>query len=146
MDGELEDRPAKPVSNLVLKIQVTSQKNEKLAVKGIKCACRKSWCPSCGQKISVARFSEKISKWDWERVRQVILTVDPNLYPDPETALKTINKKKHIANAIRNLERTKGIKIENFQWVLEFYRNGFPHWHVFILVKKAGRARNDRWG
>ena len=40
---------------------------------------------------------------------------------------------------MRNLERTKGIKIEDYQWVIEFYRNGFPHWHVFTLVEKAGR-------
>jgi hypothetical protein len=138
--GQYGDRPAKLVPNLVCKNQLKSQNSNTKKFKGIKCACGKSWCPSCGKKTSVYRFTKKICDWDWSRVRQAIMTVDPNLYPDAEAALKTINREKYIPNAMRNLERTKGIEIEDYQWTLEFHRNGYPHWHVFILVENAGRA------
>jgi hypothetical protein len=68
------------------------------------------------------------------------LTVDHKIYENSEHALKTINGKRHIANIVRNLERTKGIKIIDWEWVIEWYRNGYPHWHLFLLVDKTGKA------
>jgi len=138
-----DKRTAKPSSNLVLKNQIRSQDDQngsKSKVKAIKCVCRKSWCANCGIRNAIKRFVERMLDWNWQHVRQVILTVDPELYENPEIALKTITRGKHIANAIRNLERTKGIKIIDWEWVLEWYRNGFPHWHVFILVGQAGKG------
>lgn len=133
-------RTAKPSPNLVLKSKVRSQNNKKKKIKGIKCVCRKSWCPQCGKKTTVSRFINRIKDWKWEYVRQVILTVDSQLYDDQEKCIKTINAKKHIANAIRNLERTKGVKIIDWQWTLEWHGNGYPHWHLFLLMEKKGKT------
>jgi len=131
-------RTAKPSPNLVLKSKIKSQ--NKIKIKGNKCGCGKSWCPQCGKKTTVSRFINKIKIWNYEYVRQLIFTVDPKKYENPEKCLKNINEKKYIANAIRNLERTKGIKIIDWQWTLEWHGNGYPHWHVFLLMEKKGKA------
>ena len=122
MHGEREKRPAKPVSNLVTKSQTTSQDGIKRIVKGVKCKCKKSWCPRCGLTTAIKRFVEKVSNWDWRYVRHITLTVDPKLYENPEKALKIINGKHHKANLVRNLERTIGINVIDWQWVIEWHR------------------------
>lgn len=126
--------------NLDLKSQSTSQDGKKHNIRVIKCSCRKSWCPSCGIKTTIKRFVDRIKHWDWRYVRQVVLTVDHKLYESPEHALMTINGKRHIAGLVRNLKRTKDIKAIDWQWVIEWYESGYPHWHLFILVDKAGKA------
>ena len=111
----------------------------KVAITGIKCSCGKAWCPRCGLRTAIRRFARRIKGWDWRFVRQVVLTVDPKLYESPEEALKEINGKRQIAGTVRNLERTIGVKVQDWQWVLEWHRNGFPHWHLFLLVDKPGK-------
>lgn len=59
---------------------------------------------------------------------------------NPEQAHKCISKKKRIAALIRNLERTQGINVLDWCWLLEWHKNGFPHWHLFLLVDKQGRS------
>ncbi len=126
--------------NLDFKSQTTSQDGKKRKIRAIKCSCKKSWCPICSKKTTIKRFSGRIKDWDWRYVRQVVLTVNYKLYEDPEQALMTINGKRHIAGLVRNLERTKGIKVIDWEWVLEWYKNGYPHWHLFLLVDKVGKA------
>ena len=133
-------RAENPPPNLVKTSAVTSQSSKRVIVKGVKCRCGKAWCPVCGKKTAIKRFVERIKDWNWKFVRQLILTVDPNLYPDPESALKAISNEKHIANAMRNLERTLGIIILDYAWILEWHRNQYPHWHLFVLTDKPGRA------
>ena len=131
---------AKPSPNLDFKSQITSQDGKRYKVKGIKCSCKKSWCRKCSKKTTIKRFIERVVQWDWRYVRQIVLTVDHRLYESPEDALLTINGKRHIAGLVRNLERTKGIKVMDWVWILEWYRNGYPHWHLVLLVDKIGKA------
>jgi hypothetical protein len=135
-----DQRTVKPSPNLDFKSQITSQDGKKFLVKGIKCSCKKSWCPRCGKKTTIKRFVDRVAEWNWKFVRQIVLTVDHKKYESPEDAIKTINGKRQIANLIRNLERTKGIKVKDWEWVIEWYKNGYPHWHLFLLVDKAGIA------
>lgn len=41
---------------------------------------------------------------------------------------------------IWNLRRTKEIGVVNWLWIMEFHRNGFPHFHLFIEVAIAGQG------
>ena len=125
--------------NLDFKTQIRSQ-DGKIKVRAVKHSCKKAWCPRCGLKSAIRRLAEWVREWDWRYVRQIVLTVDHRLYSSPEEALDTIKGKKHIAALIRNLERTKKIKIIDWVWILEWYKNGYPHWHLFVLVDKAGKA------
>jgi len=49
-----------------------------------------------------------------------------------------------IRQFIRDIERTSGIVIKDWMWVLEWHKNGAPHWHVFIETQegKAGMIGN----
>ena len=41
---------------------------------------------------------------------------------------------------MRDLQRTRGIIIDDWAWILEWHRDGYPHWHLFVNVAKKGKA------
>ncbi|MFH1890628.1 MAG: hypothetical protein ABIJ91_03635 [Candidatus Kuenenbacteria bacterium] len=101
----------KPLPNLVKIDELKSQGLEKYVVRGIKCKCGKSWCRVCSIKTVIKRFCEHVKDWDWQCVRELILTVDRNKFDSPEQASDFLSKNKRIAGLIRNLERTQEIVI-----------------------------------
>lgn len=105
-----------------------------------KCGCNHVWCPSCAKKKSLPAIQARMENMQWDHVRQVVLTIDPQRYPDPAAVYDEIRNKKALAGMINNLERTVGIKIIDWMWVLEWHRSGHAHWHVLIEVDQAGRA------
>jgi hypothetical protein len=75
---------------------------------------------------------------DWKRVRQVVLTVDREVFKSGQEALESMKNTKAIPNMIWNLKRVKGLGVIDWLWVLEWHGDGFPHWHLFIEVEKEG--------
>jgi hypothetical protein len=69
-----------------------------------------------------------------------MLSVDRAKFHDGRDAFDYITKKRGIGNFIRNLERTDGIKIDDWVSTLQWHRDGFPHWHIQIQVDLEGRA------
>lgn len=132
-------RAAEPSPILDLKNPSRSQRLGKIIVRGIKCKCGKSWCRVCSVKTVIKRFYEYVQGWEWQRVRELVLTVDRDKFENPEQAYTYLTKKKKIAGMIRNLERTQGIVVADWCWLIEWHKDGFPHWHVFVLVDKAGQ-------
>jgi len=105
--------------------------------------CSKDW-------INKEKF--ELSQLAWPRLRHVVLTVDPELYDNPQEAYEYFRKHRSVANLIRNLKRGKKVKvgkkwiqkykpvlIRNYRWYLEWYRSGYFHVHVLIEVDKQGR-------
>jgi len=125
----------------------------KMPVKVGNCRCRSVWCSSCHRIYYVPKYKDDIRKFDYPRTRQVILTVDRNKFENGFEALQTITQKKAISAFVRKLRNGKKRKIGN-QWiyeyepvkaskilsVLEFYQDGFPHWHLLVEVEKEGHA------
>jgi len=126
---------------------------EKIVTKIGNCMCKSSWCPRCHRIYYVPKYKEYINKFDYRKTRHVILTTDRNKFSNGFEALQTITEKKELSAFIRKLRNGKKIKIGN-KWiykhkpititraiaVLEFYRDGYPHWHLLIEVEKDGKA------
>lgn len=128
-----------PNSGASRPILVNNSKPKSQSLKAVKCKCRKSWCPACSKTTVIKPLVDQISQWDYRRVRQITLTLDPGQFEGPEQAYDHIQDKKAISSLFRNLERTMGIAISDWVRVVEWHKNGFPHWHLLVLVEKTGR-------
>jgi hypothetical protein len=67
-----------------------------------------------------------------------MVSTAPERFGDPEEAYDTIREKRGIGNLIRNLKRTVGVEIIDWVVILEWYTNGYPHFHLFIEVRQQG--------
>jgi hypothetical protein len=108
-----------------------------------KCSCGTSWCPVCGRRRLQAMLLEKYRSWDWRRVRSFVLTIDRALYSSPLEAYLRIQRDKELAEFLKRLKRKlrkEGLDILDSFWVMEWHKDGFPHWHFYVLVNKKGRA------
>jgi hypothetical protein len=117
------------------------------------CMCKSAWCPRCYSLYYVPKQKKYINKFDYRKTRHVILTTDRKNFSDGLEALQTITDKKELSAFIRKLRNGKKIKQGN-RWiykhppvkinqaiaVLEFYADGFPHWHLLIEVEGVGKA------
>lgn len=126
------------VSYLSSSTVIRSQK--KALVKIQKCGCGSVWCKRCSKR-KVARLIERIKTMDWQRVRHIVLTVDREKFESGLDAWLNIMRKKAIANLIWNLRRTAKVNVIDWIWVMEFHRDGYPHWHILVEVKDQGK-----WG
>jgi hypothetical protein len=117
------------------------------------CMCKSAWCPLCHKLYYVPRYKDYVNKFDYKKTRHVILTVDRDNFHDELEALKTITGKKELSAFIRKLRNGKKVKqgkdwmyehepvkISRVLAVLEFHRDGFPHWHLLIEVEGTGKA------
>lgn len=117
------------------------------------CLCRSIWCSKCHKLFYVPKYKERINQFDHARTRHVILTSDRDKFTDNIDALRTITEKKALSAFLRKLEKGKKVKKGNaWVWlypsikiskvfaVLEFYEDGFPHWHLLIEVEAIGKA------
>ena len=124
-----------------------------IPVSGKKCSCKSVWCPVCFRSRFHDRIVEIFSPYDWQSTRHVILTVDPDLYESPSAALEDIRKNRMVGEFIRRLRhgvkikagsrwvwKYKPINILRWAWFLEWHKNGFPHYHVFIQTPLKGSA------
>ena len=120
-----------------------------------KCGCRSVWCEKCFLQHHAGRHLNELKKFDWQLTRHVVFTVDPSQFKDGRGAWEYINRHKIIPGLIRNLERGKKgfdpdtrkwqpiydpIKITNWKWFLEWHKNGYAHYHLFIEVENKGQA------
>ena len=113
---------------------------------GRKCSCSSVWCPCCYvKKGGSERFAKRLSALNYKATRQIILTVDPKSFNrSGEEAYTEIKARESISQFVHNLQRTSKVQIKDWVWVLEWHKNGMPHWHVFIETKegKAGMIGN----
>lgn len=83
-----------------------------------------------------------VQSWPHDQVRQVTVSCDPKLYASPEEGYRA--SERSISDLARDIgrkldKRGTGLRVLAYVAFLEWHRNGFPHWHVFILVSHAGR-------
>lgn len=106
-----------------------------------KCSCGSVWCKVCWPKSRGNHESKaRLSTFDWRRTRHLILSTDPSKFDsDGERAWREITFNRGLGNLVKNLERTEDIPIVDWIAFLEWYTDGFPHWHLFIEVEKAGK-------
>lgn len=102
--------------------------------------CNSPWCPKCS-KGRFEKLSVRLMGWDWRKVRQVMLSVEREKFPDgPESCYRSISESKAVPSMVKNLGRGRGKKVKVVDWVriLQWHKDGFPHWHLLILTDTAG--------
>ena len=105
--------------------------------------CNCSWCPYCFKRTSFKKIQGRISGMDWERTRHIVLTVERGEYKDGREAYERVKKDEAVSQLIWNLKRVKGVEIEKWLWVLEWHRDGFPHWHLLVQTRNRGMIGGD---
>ncbi len=107
-----------------------------------KCNCGSPWCPVCWPRSRSKReVTDRLRTFNWRAVRHVVLSTNPYSFEnDPSRAWEEITFQRGVGNLLKNLERTEGIGIMDWVAFVEWYENGFPHWHVLIEVDKEGKA------
>lgn len=130
------------------------------AVQLASCKCRSAWCHNeyCRSR-AVDRLFEggrtgSPEDWDWRCVRHFWITIDRDLYEDGEDAyVSTRDRISYVMQRIRDSVSDRGIVVRDYFKVLEWHKDGFPHWHFFVLTNKRGRSAqigydtiNAAWG
>ena len=105
--------------------------------------CGSSWCPKCYKIGTFKKIKGRLEKFKWENTRQVVLTIDRGRFKDGRGAWEEVSERKSIANMIWNLRRVRKVKVIRWLWVLEWHRDGFPHWHLLIETQNKGMIGGD---
>jgi len=132
--------------------QALSSEGLKTEAKLGNCLCKSSWCDKCHKLYYVPTYKDRIKEFDFRKTRHIILTTDRHKFYNNLIALEEITGEKCLHAFLRKLERGKKKKIgKEWIWefepvkiskalaVLEFYEDGYPHWHFLIEVEKEGK-------
>jgi hypothetical protein len=109
--------------------------SSRVSVRVRKHRCNRNWCPSCWQG-SLGFLFRELRGWDFRRVRHVVLTMRRDGYEGGEDA--HYEGKRRLRLMIHDLKRTWGVDVKEWVWFLEWHKDGFPHWHLLILVGSSG--------
>lgn len=98
------------------------------------CVCRSRFCPCCcgwlGRDLR-GRLVEVLGTY--QGVYTLTLTVDPENFPDdPEGAFRYVLKRRCIAKLVEQLHKLGHLHSRRYFVVVEWQRNGYPHWHVVL--------------
>lgn len=140
-------------SPILEKNEYQSWRDEKVAYgRAQKCACNLIWCPNCFKRRWIPREVARLLQLDWKKTRHVVLTFSRDTFKDGEETYEYTQDRKLIPGFIRNLKRglriKKGkkwvwkfppVKISKYRYFLEWHKDGFPHYHIFIEVDLEGK-------
>jgi hypothetical protein len=124
---------------------VGSEKGEYQGV-AQKCSCGSVWCPSCFVRKHAPGHMERLRSFNWKRTRTVVLPVDRKVFVNGRGAWEWVTRKKAIHGFVRNIQRGnkamgfKPLKVRRWKWFLEWHKDGFPHWHLFLEMEDEGKA------
>ncbi|MBT7990741.1 MAG: hypothetical protein HN769_12805 [Anaerolineae bacterium] len=120
---------------------------EKVFVVAASCQC--GLCPKCGPRIG-GEVREVLlgKKGEFRRAALLTLTVDlagtttGKGFESPHAAFKAVNKGQYIATLLKLMGLPKWVR------VVEFQKNGNPHWHVLLDLPfkyNIQKARTLAW-
>jgi hypothetical protein len=148
-----EENRTKRVSPILEKSEDLQWQDDSGSVQARKCKCGLVWCGQCSKGKWAKKHGEELTAFDWKRTREVIVGIERERFEDGEAAWRYVLEHKMIPGFIRNLERGKKekrgekwavkfkpVKIKNWKWFLEWHKDGYPHWHIFIEVESEGSA------
>jgi len=103
--------------------------------------CRSWFCEHCaeigGPRLR-ARLIDRVGSW--RSPMMLTFTVDPALFESAESAFKWVMSQRAIARVMKQVEKFR----HSGQWfsVVEWQKNGWPHWHVlcdaeFLPIKRV---------
>lgn len=110
--------------------------------------CRSRFCKCCCRKLGNKlrrELTPALAKFT--AITMLTLTIDPKLFDSPESAYWYVRDQRAIAHLVYELLRMGQLKSKRFFYVVEWHKNGWPHFHVlvessFIEFKLLAKA----WG
>jgi hypothetical protein len=97
--------------------------------------CESRFCPHCSMSkgLNLKKQLVPILERVFKGMMMLTFTVDPTLFDgDPHEAFKFVTKTRAIAKAMQFLRRRDVLHSENYFYVIEWQKNGMPHWHVLV--------------
>lgn len=104
----------------------------------VSCSCRSRFCPDCSTSQGIAlRLRVQQATAKWKAVQMWTLTVDPELFDnDPQACFDHVRERKSIAEWVKALRKAGHLIDKHYFCVIEWQKNGFPHWHILLQAKK----------
>lgn len=118
--------------NLDNKGSQSRKENKSIEIRIRKCRCNSTWCPECFKMRGSRKVADRIRAMNWRSIRHVVLTIDRKLFNSGKEAYEYVSKEKLINRMLRNLKRSHGIDYRDYIYILEFHKDGFPHWHLLV--------------
>lgn len=95
--------------------------------------CRSWFCPHCCFSKGLEVRSRLIPVLEtFSSVMMLTLTVDPKLFSSPAEAYEYVRNGRLVARLIGALFKAGQLASRRFFYVLEWQKNGMPHWHVVV--------------
>lgn len=98
--------------------------------------CDSRVCPECGKRKGYQTRKILCSPENLEKFSKPALltfTIDPKKNPNPLEVYNLVRNKSLIQALMKMLH------IKYWVWVLEFQKNGNPHWHIIADISERGR-------
>ena len=105
--------------------------SEQYEVQG--CACRSRYCVNCAQARGYAlrqRILTNSVAMHWRNVQMWTFTVDPENFESPQAALEHFRSQRVVSSVVRSLRKCGALKDRHYFVVVEWQKNGWPHWHL----------------
>ncbi len=106
------------------------------------CRCRSPWCESSAcRRRAFKSWAERLRAWEWHETRQLVLTVEREGWTNPAEAFEHYRGQvSRVMHEIRRHYVRLGVELLDIVSVLEWHKDGFPHWHVLERVSDGGRV------
>lgn len=114
----------------------------------VRCACRCRFCPRCGQHLGIRLRRRVLSSGHalhWKNAFMLTFTIDPQHFESPEQAYDVSRKARWVGETLRKLRREGWIQDGHYFAVIEFQRNGWPHWHVLVKGRRLPKREFMRF-
>ncbi len=116
------------------------------------CGCGSWFCERCCLSKGI-RLKERLKSKlvEFTGLMMLTFTLDPELFPGgPREAYEYVTCRRCVSVAMQRLDRWKLIHSRRFLTVIEWQKNGWPHWHVLvdatrIPFDKLREAWNRNW-
>lgn len=140
---DLQNREGRRPSPILDKKNVTTLQCQNYQIYGYKKSCSIAWCQSCFVSRGISKkIAERLSQLKYKATRQVVLTIDLKKFSGSgQEAYEMVKEKGAINQFIHNLQRTSGIIIHDWVWILEWHKAGDPHWHLFIETQEGKKGQ-----
>lgn len=99
------------------------------------CSCRSRFCKRCGISRGLD-LRHRVVNWsvamDWRNPQMWTFSIDPELFDSPEAAYLHVRESRVFSLLMRELRRQGHVDSPEYFVVLEFQKNGWPHWHLLL--------------
>lgn len=102
--------------------------------------CNKVFCPQCS-RYHHNEYLNRIKILNYKYLRHVILTIDPKKYSASLDSYRFLTKQ--VSYFIKDLKRYEKLNIIRYIKVLEFHKNGLPHFHLLIELDRIGMINKE---